>query len=240
MLNTKAVKTVSVVLAASLLFTACNVNPPRGDGSSATPLTPAEDKLRAEADSVNKSGLQACLISGGVAGLGTYLLSKDKSKAIAAAVIGCGVGVGANYYLQNKRQQYAGNEERLKTMMADIREDNARLSRIIQSAEEVVSEDKQRIDEIDKAYREKKITMQQAQDKMKSVDDNKEYLEQTLANLRKREAEWQKVAAEERKVQSSDGMIEMDKEISQLQGQIASLEGDLEILVNRRSISPIG
>ncbi len=240
MLNARSVKTISVVLATSLLFTACNVNPPRGDDSSATPLTPAEDELRTEAGSMNRSGLQACLISGGAAALGTYLLSKDKTKSIAAAVIGCGVGVGANYYLQNKRKQYAGNEERLETMIADIREDNARLSRIIQSAEKVMSGDKQRIDEIDKAYREKQITLQQAQDKMKSVDDNRAYLETTLENLRKREAEWQKVATEERKVQSSDGMVKMDKEISQLQGQIASLEGDLEILVNRRSISPIG
>ena len=203
-------------------------------------VTPAAQQLRAESAVFNKSGLQACLITGGATAVLTYLIKKDEGAAIAAAIVGCGVGIGANYYLQQRRQQYASDEQRLEQMIADVRADNERLGRIIKSAEEVVSEDKKKIDSIDRAYKQKQITMEQARQQMQSVDDNREYLEQTLANLKKREADWLEIAEAERGNQSKADMAGMDQEIDQLQNQIASLESDLEILVNRRSVSPIG
>jgi len=202
--------------------------------------TPAEQQLRAESAVFNKSGLQACLITGGATAVLTYLIKKDEGAAIAAAIVGCGVGIGANYYLQQRRKQYANDEQRLEQMIADVRADNERLGRIIKSAEEVIDEDQKKIDSIDRDYKNKQITMEQAQQKMQSVDDNREFLEQTLANLKKREANWLEIVEEERGSQSTTDMAGMDQEIGQLQNQIAALESDLEILVNRRSVSPIG
>ena len=215
---------------------------PALSSSNNTPgsATPAEQQLRAESAVFNKSGLQGCLITGGASAVLVYLLKKDEGAAIAAAIVGCGVGIGANYYLQQRRKQYAGDEQRLEQMIADVRADNERLGRIIESAEEVVSEDKKKIDSIDRAYKQKQITMEQARQQMQSVDDNREYLEQTLANLKKREADWVEVAEAERGNQSTADMAGMDQEIDKLQTQIAALESDLEILVNRRSVSPIG
>ena len=202
--------------------------------------TPAEQQLRSESAVFNKSGLQACLITGGATAVLTYLLKKDEGAAIAAAVVGCGVGIGANYYLQQRRKEYANDEQRLEQMIADVRADNERLGRIITSAEEVIDEDQKKIDSIDRDYKNKQITMEQAQQQMQSVDDNREFLEQTLTNLKKREADWLEIAEEERGSQSEADMAGMDQEIGQLQNQIAALESDLEILVNRRSVSPIG
>ena len=202
--------------------------------------TPAEQQLRSESEFFNRTGWQACAISGGGVGLAVLLITKDKGKALASAVVACGVGMGANYYLQQRRQQYSNKEQRLEQMIADVRADNQRLSRVIQSADEVITEDKKRIDEIDKAYKQKQMTMDQAHQEMQSVDNNRAYLEQTLANLKKREAEWIQVADAERDKQSKADMAAIDREINQLQKQIASLESDLEILVNRRSVSPIG
>ena len=210
------------------------------DKDKASGATPAEQQLRSESAVFNRSGLQACLITGGVLGGVTYLLKKDKGKAIVAALAGCGVGIGANYYLQERRKQYANDEERLEQMIADVHADNERLARIIQSAEEVIAEDKNRMDEIDKAYKQKQMTTEQARQEMQQVDDNRAFLEETLANLKKREAEWIKVADAERDKQSEADMAAMDREIDGLQNQIADLESDLEILVNRRSVSPIG
>jgi len=214
--------------------------PSPNDENTPSSATPAEQQLRSNSAVFNRSGLQACLISGGATGLLTYLVKKDKGAAIAAAVVGCGVGIGANYYLQQRRNQYADDEQRLEQMIADVRADNERLGGIIKSAEEVVSEDQKKIDSIDREYKKKQITMEQARQKMQSVDDNREYLEQTLANLKKREADWLEVAEAERGNQSKADMAGMDQEIDQLQNQIAALESDLEILVNRRSVSPIG
>lgn len=230
------VRKITLVLAGSALLVGCNINPVVPQSSA----TPAAQQLRSQSAVFNRSGLQACLIGGGATGLIMYVVEKDKMKAIAAAVVGCGVGVGANYYLQQRRQQYANNEQRLEQMIVDVRADNQRLGRIIQSAEEVVSEDQRKIDEIDRAYKQKQMTLEQARQEMKSVDDNREYLEQTLANLKRREAEWVEVAEAERSNQSKAQMAKMDREIDKLQDHIASLESDLEILVNRRSVSPIG
>jgi peptidoglycan hydrolase-like protein with peptidoglycan-binding domain len=213
---------------------------PSNGNSTPGSATPAEQQLRAESAVFNKSGLQACLITGGATAVLTYLIKKDEGAAIAAAIVGCGVGIGANYYLQQRRKEYASDEQRLEQMIADVRADNERLGRIIASAEEVVSDDKKKIDSIDRAYKQKQITMEQARQQMQSVDDNREYLEQTLANLKKREADWLEIAEAERGNQSSADMAGMDQEIGTLQNQIAALESDLEILVNRRSVSPIG
>jgi len=213
---------------------------PSNGNSTSGSTTPAAQQLRSESAVFNKSGLQACLITGGATAVLTYLLKKDEGAAIAAAVVGCGVGIGANYYLQQRRKEYANDEQRLEQMIADVRADNERLGRIITSAEEVIDEDQKKIDSIDRDYKNKQITMEQAQQEMQSVDDNREFLEQTLANLKKREADWLEIAEEERGSQSEADMAGMDQEIGQLQNQIAALESDLEILVNRRSVSPIG
>lgn len=202
--------------------------------------TPAEQKLRAESSPFNRSGVQACLVTGGGMGVLTYMWKKDAKLAMAAALAGCGVGIGANHYLQERRKQYADDEQRLNQMIADVKADNERLTRVIQSAEEVIGEDKKRMDEIDQAYKQKQISIDDAQQEMQAVDDNRAFLEQTLANLKKREAEWIKVADSEREKQSPTDMAAMDREINELQSQIASLESDLEILVNRRGVSPIG
>jgi hypothetical protein len=230
------IRNVTAVVVAGSLLAACNTKSIMPQSSA----TPAEQQLRSESKVFNRSGMEACLIAGGASALLMYLIEKDSQKVITAGVVGCGVGVGANYYLQQRRQQYANDEQRLQQMIADVRADNERLGRIIQSAEEVVSEDQKKIEDIERAYQQKQITMEQARREMQSVDDNQAYLEQTLANLKKREAEWLQVAEAERAHQSPADMAAMDQEIDQLQDQIASLESDLEILVNRRSVSPIG
>lgn len=202
--------------------------------------TPAAERLRTESKIFNQSGLQACLITGGASGMLAFIIKRDLRTALGTAIVACGVGVGSNYYLQQRREQYANSEQRLEQMIADVRADNQRLSRIVQSAEEVIVEDSKTINEVDKAYKQKQLTVAQARKQLQAVDDNRVYLEQTLANLKKREAEWVAVAEDEREHQLESTMLSMDNEIDQLKNQIASLETDLEILVNRRSVSPIG
>ncbi|MGE9805773.1 hypothetical protein ACQP3L_34945, partial [Escherichia coli] len=46
---------------------------------------------------------------------------------IAAAVVGCGIGVGTNAYLDNQRKKYSNKEQLLNAMIADIQQENQRL-----------------------------------------------------------------------------------------------------------------
>jgi predicted nucleic acid-binding Zn-ribbon protein len=159
---------------------------------------------------------------------------------LIAAAAGCGVGVGTNRYVQTKRTQYANNEVRLQSMIQDVRADNARLRRVVGSAQEVVDEDRRRIEAIDRAYAQRRISLAEARAQMAAVDNNRAYLEQTLANLKQREREWRRVADQERHRSPGAAMAAMDQEIDRLQKHIASLEYELKILVDRRSISPVG
>jgi len=120
-------------------------------GSSAS-YTPAEQRLRQQSRSFAETSGQACLSVGAAAAIAAYLLSdrgnRGRNAAIAGAA-GCGVGMGVNYYVQNRRAQYANAEHRLQVMIRDIRRDNARLAQLVGTTRQVVAEDRRRIAQVD-------------------------------------------------------------------------------------------
>lgn len=225
---------------ASLVLAACASAPTR------SPVYSAEDRLREDSRAFRSSDAEACLLVGTGAGLLAYFLTDSRHSgrrtrnALIAAAAGCGVGVGTNRYVQAKRTQYADEEVRLQAMIQDVRADNARLRRVVNAAREVVDDDRRRIEAIDRAYAQRRISLAEARAQMAAVDNNRAYLEQTLANLRQREREWRRVADQERRRNPGAAMARMDQEIDRLEKQIASLEYELEILVDRRRVSPVG
>jgi len=204
-------------------------------------MTPEEKRLRSNARFFLRSSVEACLLTGGLSAIGSLLVTGgDEDDALKAAIIGCGVGVGANYYMQYLRTQYANDEQRMRQIITDLKKDNARLSKVVVTAQAVIDQDRNKIAKIDQAYQEKKISSAEARQQLNSVDSNQLYLEQTLASLKKRQLKWQQIAEAERSNQPSANMAHMDTEIEKMNQQIATLASELEMLSNRRSISAIG
>jgi peptidoglycan hydrolase CwlO-like protein len=193
-----------------------------------------------EAEFFSRSGWTACAGGAVVGVIGCQLLShNDKAKCmLASALVLCGVAMGANYYLDQRRSQYSNTEQRLDAMIADVREDNRKLQSLTQTARTVMAEDKQQIIKIKKDIAANKVDKTKAQQQIAEIDANTKYLKDTLADLKAREKQWREVASSER---ASGARVDtLDAEINRMQQQIASLESEIDELYQQRSAIHLG
>ena len=192
-----------------------------------------------EARFFSKSGLAACA-GGALAGLATCKLTKtcDSKKGMAtAALAGCGVGMGANYYLDQRRAEYANDEQRLDAMIADAREDNRKLQTLVATSTQVLEQDKQTLANLKTQLAKKQVDQAVAQQQLEQVDANTRYLRKSLANLQKREEEWRQVASAE---QASPQQQTLSVEVSRLQKQISTLQDSVQQVEQQRLAIVLG
>jgi septal ring factor EnvC (AmiA/AmiB activator) len=193
-----------------------------------------------EAKFFSMSGWTACAGGAAIGVIGCQLLShNDKAKCmLTSAMLLCGVAMGANYYLDQRRSQYSNDEQRLNAMIADVREDNRKLQSLTQTARTVMAEDKQQIAKLKKDIAANKVEKSKAQQQIAEIDANAKYLRNTLSNLKAREKQWREVASSER---ASGARVDaLDAEISRMQHQIASLESEIDELYQQRSAIHLG
>lgn len=231
---------LAVTISVALVGCATGV---RDDGAyrGAGTLSPSEQALRRQSKDLNRTNAQACVTVGAAAALATLLLSSGRSdagqRAAVAALAGCGVGVGVNSYVQHRRAQYAYSEQRLQAMIQDVREDNAKVARVISTSRDVMERDRQRIAEVNRAYERKEISLAQARREMRAVEDNRNHLKQTLAALRKKENDWVQVSRIERGAGADTRGL--DAEIAKLRNQIATIEEELRLMDQQIRVSPV-
>jgi peptidoglycan hydrolase CwlO-like protein len=193
-----------------------------------------------EAQFFSRSGWTACAGGAVVGVIGCQLLShNDKAKCmLASALVLCGVAMGTNYYLDQRRSQYSNTEQRLDAMIADVREDNRKLQNLTQTARTVMAEDKQQLTKLKKDIAANKVEKSKAQQQIAEIDANTKYLKDTLVDLKAREKQWREVASSER---ASGARVDtLDAEINRMQQQIASLESEINELYQQRSAIHLG
>jgi len=204
--------------------------------------TAAEQRLRDQSQALANTSAQACLTVGAVSALGAYLLTRKGEghrgrNAALAGLAGCGIGIGVNSYVQTRRQQYAGNEERLRVMTQELRADNQRLAGLVDTTRQVVADDRAKVDAIDRAIEAKHLDVAEARERLTSVTANRDQLYQNLATLEAKQRQWQEVSQRER--QSGGDTTALDQEIARLEAQIAVLKREIELLDERIEISPV-
>lgn len=211
-----------------------------GTGTSgATGRPPPDPRLVQQGRFFSRSGFQACMVGGGGAFLLTTLIEGNVTKnALIAGVAACGVAMGANYYTDVRRSQYANNEQRLNAYIKDVQEDNARLANLNATTNQVIAESKTAIDRVKAQLAARQISMAQANSQLAKVDSDRAYLQSTLAKLRHKQQEYQKTAATER--QQGTNTAALDAEIGKMQQQVDQLEYQLVQLNDYRTISARG
>lgn len=220
-----------------LALAACETT---SSGSAGQPGADPRLANSSQARFFSKSGLQACA-GGALAGILACELSNTRDKGrcrLAAGVAGCGVGIGANYYLDHQRAQYARAEDRLDATIADVRQDNQQLQALSDTARSVIEDDKRKIARIRQDIAANTLQREQAQKQLTEIDANTAYLNKTLADVRAKQQQWQEVAdAERRSGAKVDGL---DAEINRMQKQVASLELEIDQLYQQRSAIQLG
>jgi len=222
---------------AALLLAGCQSLDMPGQGGTDPRLSNSNS-----AQFFSKSGWQACA-GGAVVGVLACQLANPESKGecmATAAVLGCGVGMGANYYLDQRRSQYANAEQRLDVAIADVRRDNRELQDLTLTARNVIADDRRSIAMIQRDINAKRVQQNAARQRLAKIDANMAFLRDKLANARAKQQEWRKVAAAERSTASAARLDTLNAEINSMQRQISTLEAEIDQLYRQRSAIRLG
>jgi len=229
---------ISFVVAGSILLTGC-----ASTGSSLIGNSPDQRLTQgATAEFFTKSGYQACAVAAG-AGVLACALSNSGNKAACAVVAGiaaCGVAMGANYYLDQRRSQYANTTERLQVITRDVQADTDKVVARTAVAQQVISDDQQSIAQIKRDIIAKKLDKAKAQSDIASIDENITYLRKEVGNMRGKVTEYTKVADAERAQGSSAELKAVDINILKMNEKVAALQKEVDGLYSQRSAITLG
>ncbi|MFC0179847.1 hypothetical protein [Thorsellia kenyensis] len=180
----------------------------------------------------SESGTQACMVGAGTGVVGCLLSNSDNKAecALIAAVAGCTVGVGANAFLDYNRQKYGTEEAALNAALNDLREENARLTRLTAVNQSVINDNKIILDNLQKDIAANRVNAEAAKRNLASIDANIEFLLSSITNARTRKMEWDKLSNS----QQGDTK-ELDKEIQVMNEKIKALETELNSLFEQRT-----
>ena len=204
------------------------------------PQTADQNQAAQQANTFNETAIAGAIIGGVLGALTGGLIGGNVTGALIGSGAGALVGGGAGVYLAHQQETYASEEQRLDATIAELRSENQNLTSLIESAQVSIAADKARIESIDKQLAAGKLSKEQARAELASVDGNIQQMQITLSNFKNRQNSWQNVAAESRKSDDTQRVAVMDQEIQKLVVQIGSLESELDTLVQRRKISPVG
>jgi uncharacterized membrane protein len=227
-------------LTLALVQTGCATTPTGSGGYGAgAPLTTAEQRMRQQSSQLDaKTSLQGCA-AGAVAGalLGMLSDGKRSNNMMIGAAAGCAAGLAANAYVQSKRQQYQNDEQRISAMTADVRAENARISSLIATSEEVIAADRKRLAQVNAAYRNKAISSEQARRDLVGVKANRDQLRSTVNSLKTKQQDWVDISNLER--QSGTNTAQLDREIGALKKRISGLEQEVALMDRQINASPV-
>lgn len=225
---------ISFVLVGSLLLGGCAST---GSGMVDPRLTQSTD-----AEFFSKSGYQACAMGAGAGVLGC-VLSDSGNKAVcmvAAGVAACGVAMGANYYLDQRRSEYSNTSERLQKYNSDVQLDTQKVVARTATAQQVIKDDQAHIAQIKRDLASKKIDQAQAKKQIAMVDGNIAQLRTELDNMRVKVKGYNDVVQAERAQGNAPELKQMDANISKMNEKVASLQKEVDGLYSQRSAITLG
>jgi len=200
-------------------------------GRSSQPLTPEEERLRAQADDFNVTVSQAAIAGAVIGGILGALLNRNNRAAGAAAGVLAGGAFGAagGYYVAQRKQAYANEQARLNGMINDVDADNQRLTAFISNTRSVFAKNKAELEEmeIQIAAGQKKQSDKSAL--LSKVETNRDAVADALEQLRENKEQYQ-LASNQMRTDVAADTSDMDAEILELSNQISQLETQLDSL----------
>ena len=229
---------ISLAISSAILLSGCASTGSDMASSAADPrLTNTES-----AKFFSKSGYQACAVGAGV-GVLACLASNSSNKAVcavAAGITACGVAMGANYYLDDRRTQYSDTNQRLQAMTQDIKQDTDRVVQRTQVAQRVIQDDKALMAKIEKDMAGKNFDVAKATKDLSAIDSNIALLNKDLKNMQFKAGEYAKAAQQERSDGAGEKVAQMDQEIARMNQKVALLKTEVDGLFSERSAITLG
>ncbi|WP_237399196.1 hypothetical protein [Gilliamella sp. Pas-s27] len=219
---------VTLALCLSLVLTGCQ----GAGGASSRNVDPALTKSNS-AKFFSKSAWQSCAIGAGLGGIGCMLAGGKTGVCLASAAVGCGVMMGANYYLDSKRAEYADAETRLDVYIQDIQKNTYEVQAVTETAKAVLDKNLATLKVLDNQIKKDTLNKKQARNDLAQIDANIAYLTDKLQSMKKVENDWISISSQEQ--QSGVRVSKLDQQINQLHKQIAVLENQITLVTKQRS-----
>jgi uncharacterized protein HemX len=200
-------------------------------GSSSQPLTPEEERLRAQADDFNVTVSQAAIAGAVIGGvLGALLNRNNRAKGAAVGVMAGGaLGAAGGYYVAQRKQAYANEQARLDGMINDVDADNQRLTAFISNTRSVIAKNKAELEEMERQIASGQKKQSDKRALLAKVETNRDTVADALKQLRENEEQYQ-LASNQMSTDTAADTSEMDAEIRELSNQISQLETQLDSL----------
>lgn len=214
-------------------------------GSSLFGGATADERLTSGYDAkfFSRSGFQACAGAAAI-GILACMLSNSNNKgacAIVAGVAACGVAMGTNYYMDQRRAQYANTSDRLSAMQADVERDTANIIERTNTAQQVIADDKKQIADIEKNLKDQTMDKKQAEKQLARIDKNIDVLNRDLKNMNEKIKLYRDVADTERKDGGRPAEVQnLDRQIDQMNLKVAVLQKEVDDLYSMRSAITLG
>lgn len=196
-----------------------------------------------QAEFFSRSGYQSCLMAGGGTALVCMALGGKPAKCLLGAVAVCGVAMGANYYLEQRRSQYSNATQRLEAMKADVTQDTERVAMRTETMREVMRDDKKRMAELQKSIKAKKADTEAARKDLASIDKNIELMRKELNAMKDKSGNYAKVLQDEKTGDAKGKKKELgqvDAEIKKLNHQVVALQKEIDGAYAQRSAITLG
>lgn len=196
-----------------------------------------------EAEFFSRSGYESCLVAGGGTALVCLALGGKPAKCLIGAVAVCGVAMGANYYLEQRRSEYSDATKRLEAMKADVSEDTKRVAMRTETMRSVMLDDKKRMAELQKSIKAKKADTEVARKDLASIDKNIEVMRKELNGMKTKSSNYAQVLQDEKKGDAkSKGkeLANVEAEVKKLSTQVAALEKEIDGAYAQRSAITLG
>ena len=208
-------------------------------------LTPEERALRKEADVFNETvfggAATGAVLLGGLCVAAALLGGNSNNMGQCAVMAGVGAAVGAlDGYLVAKRQEASRKQvAEIDLVTQDVEEDNRKIEKVNAQARKVRDQNLQRIRDAEEKRRNQQISAQQLADERERLNDNIEFLQETIDKLKKRRDQYYE-AAQQLSADGKGSTAELQAKIDEQSRKIAALEEMKRDLEEANAVKRIG
>jgi len=239
------------VLVLSMLY-GCAISSERKNFNISSGEGGPSDCMKITADDVDtKYGETVTVgtILGGAGGaiLGTLMAvaTQDPSAiitgAIAGAAFGAAGGAISGVNTAESMQAYAVQEAQLDCQIEAVREDNERLTMLVDALRDRVQDTQRQLDELESRYVAGRVSKNAALRELDAIDQTTNRMERSVASMKKRRDEYVDARDQTQKAANDNlNTSELDKQIAFYNEQIKSSESEIKQLLEHRKVLQVG
>jgi len=243
---------IIIVIAITILVVGCSTTG-TVNNSQGNPTMSVDERLKQESNKFVKKVATGSIfgaVIGGAAGaaLGAIIVAASGGRggeliwqlAVAGAATGAIVGGASAVYFDEKQKQYAKEEDRINSMIADVKTDNEDLVAYLKTVDEYNSSSKEKIAYIRQQSKNTSGDIKSVKKELEKIQESQKLIAQAAQFMREKKKAYAEAVAMQNKISGTRSTASLDDQISELEVNITHLEWEEKSLVNALAITPAG